>query len=124
MTDDEILDIAADAQEAIISGQMFAATQAADLLRFARLILSAQAESYTAANPLGGPATMFEAIASRLRAGEDCQAVMEDYGVVIDEPPLAARIESVCATLHVGLNVQAQDLVEITRRVRSVIGGG
>ena len=81
MNDDEILAIAAAAQEAITSGHHFAAAEAADLLRFARLILGAQAASYAAANPLGGPTTMFEAIASRPRAGEGHQAVMDDYGV-------------------------------------------
>ena len=81
MNDDEILAIAADAQEAITSGHHFAAAEAADLLRFARHILGAQAASYAAANPLGGPTTIFEAIASRARAGEDHQAVMDDYGI-------------------------------------------
>ena len=95
MTDDDILDIISDVQK-----------------------------GRAVANPLDGPATMFEAIARRLRAGEDYQAVLEDYGVRIDEPPLAARIEAVCATLHVGLGIQARDLVELQRRVRSVLGGG
>lgn len=39
------------------------------------------AEAYTKANPLGGPATMFETIARRLRAGENYDEVMADYGL-------------------------------------------
>ena len=94
MTDDEILEIAIDVQADAQTGHQFATAQAADLLRFARLILAARAETYAAANPLGGPATMFEAIARRLRAGEDYQAVLDDYGVRVDG--LAARRMIVC----------------------------
>ena len=47
---------------------------------------SSLAASYAAANPLGGPASMFETIASRLRAGEDYQAVLDNYGVRVDAP--------------------------------------
>jgi len=36
-------------------------------------------KAYEAANPLGGPARMFEAIASRIRAGEDYHEVLRDY---------------------------------------------
>ena len=45
MTDEEILAIAAEAQDAIISGHHFGAAEAADLLRFARLI-AARVETY------------------------------------------------------------------------------
>jgi hypothetical protein len=37
--------------------------------------------AYAEANPLGGPARMFEAIAERIRAGEDYYAVLDDYGL-------------------------------------------
>jgi hypothetical protein len=39
-------------------------------------------EHYAKVNPLGGPATMFETIASRLRAGEEYHEVLHDYGIV------------------------------------------
>lgn len=45
------------------------------------------ASAYEARNPLGGPATMFEAIASRLRAGEEYWSVMADYGISFAAPP-------------------------------------
>ena len=41
-------------------------------------------KAYEAANPLGGPARMFEAIAERIRAGEDYYAVLADYGVTVE----------------------------------------
>ncbi len=43
--------------------------------------LDASGEAYAKANPLGGPATMFEAIARRLRAGENYDEVLADYGL-------------------------------------------
>lgn len=44
---------------------------------------------YEAKNPLGGPAKMFDAIAGRLRAGEEFYSVMNDYGIRFDPPPPA-----------------------------------
>ncbi len=44
-------------------------------------LLGAKAE-YERQNPLGGPATMFEVIASRIRAGEPLDEVMRDYGLM------------------------------------------
>jgi hypothetical protein len=35
--------------------------------------------AYAKANPLGGPARMFDAIAERIRAGEDYYEVLADY---------------------------------------------
>ena len=40
---------------------------------------------YKKANPLGGPATMFETIARRIRAGEDHHSVLVDYGVTVSQ---------------------------------------
>ena len=40
----------------------------------------ASPEEYAAANPLGGPARIFDAMAERVRAGEDFYAVLADYG--------------------------------------------
>ncbi|MGH9369694.1 MAG: hypothetical protein ACRD3M_18740 [Thermoanaerobaculia bacterium] len=42
--------------------------------------------AYRKANPLGGPAKMFRAIAERLEAGEDYWAVMQDYGIMFRQP--------------------------------------
>lgn len=41
----------------------------------------AQASAYEQANPLGGPATMFDTIARRIRAGEPYDEVLADYGL-------------------------------------------
>lgn len=40
-----------------------------------------KAHAYFVPNPLGGPANMFDAIADRIRAGEDMESVMDDYGI-------------------------------------------
>jgi hypothetical protein len=40
-----------------------------------------KAQKYHLPNPLGGPAKLFDAIADRIRAGEDQKSVMDDYGV-------------------------------------------
>lgn len=44
------------------------------------------AEEYARRNPLGGPAKVFEAMAARIRAGEDYYAVLEDYGLQVKHP--------------------------------------
>ncbi len=38
-------------------------------------------QEYADGNPLGGPASIFDAIAERIRAGEDYDAVLHDYGI-------------------------------------------
>lgn len=40
-----------------------------------------KARQYFVPNPLGGPATLFDAIADRIRAGEDMKSVMADHGI-------------------------------------------
>lgn len=45
------------------------------------LLQRSQAKRYADANPLGGPARVFEAAASRIRAGENLADVMDDYGL-------------------------------------------
>lgn len=42
-----------------------------------------KAEEYRRANPLGGPANFFHAIAERIEAGEDYDAVLRDMGVTV-----------------------------------------
>lgn len=42
------------------------------------------AKQYAADNPLGGPARMFDAIAERIRSGEEYYAVLKDYGVTVE----------------------------------------
>lgn len=54
---------------------------------------SAASEAYAKANPLGGPATMFDAIANRLRAGEPMAEVLEDYGLRFVGTPAASVSE-------------------------------
>ena len=44
---------------------------------------STAAKEYAERNPLGGPATVFDAIAERLRAGEEYHAVLADYGLAV-----------------------------------------
>jgi hypothetical protein len=41
------------------------------------------AAEYAKRNPLGGPAVVFEAMASRIRAGEDYYDVLDDYGFMV-----------------------------------------
>ena len=40
-----------------------------------------QHANYLKPNPLGGPAKVFDAIADRIRAGEDYHAVLDDYSL-------------------------------------------
>ena len=54
---------------------------------FARAI--ANSEEYQRANPLGGPAAMFDTIADRIRAGEPMADVLADYGLVFQREPTA-----------------------------------
>lgn len=42
------------------------------------------AKQYADANPLGGPARMFDAIAERIRSGEEYHSVLADYGVTVE----------------------------------------
>lgn len=46
-----------------------------------RKMAYATPEAYAAVNPMGGPAVIFEAMAKRIRAGEDFYAVLDDYGL-------------------------------------------
>jgi hypothetical protein len=39
-----------------------------------------RAARYRKANPFGGPAKVFDAMASRIRAGDDYHEVLKDYG--------------------------------------------
>ena len=48
-----------------------------DLMREA---LEARAQSYESANPLGGPAKVFDAMANAIRAGDEYHAVLRQYG--------------------------------------------
>lgn len=49
------------------------------------------AAKYEEANPLGGPATMLEAAARRIRAGEDFHEVLADYGLLARQEGEDAR---------------------------------
>lgn len=61
---------------------------------------SEKAEKYAKDNPLGGPAKMFEAIASRIRAGEDYYAVLDDYDLQHKSPPSASERTGVYAVRY------------------------
>jgi|GEM_PF-6577834 len=43
-----------------------------------------KARKYAELNPLGGPAKVFDAMASRIRAGEDYFSVLADYGFCVE----------------------------------------
>lgn len=49
-------------------------------------LLKALMLAYAKANPLGGPAKVFEAAAQRIRAGESLTEVMDDYGLAWTSP--------------------------------------
>ena len=53
-----------------------------------------QRRAYAKANPLGGPASMFRAIAERIEAGEEYWAVLRDYGVSLGNPSGQATTEA------------------------------
>lgn len=59
-------------------------------------------ESYRAKNPLGGVARMFDAMADRIRAGENYASVLDDYGLC-DAAKLAAA-EAQLAAMRAGKN--------------------
>lgn len=42
-------------------------------------------KSYREANPLGGPAKVFDAMADCIRAGDSYEAVLKEYGFVREE---------------------------------------
>ena len=63
---------------------------------------TAASESYAKANPLGGPATMFDTIAYRLRAGEPMAEVLEDYGLRFSSPANASVSERAREIVPVG----------------------
>lgn len=119
MTDNEYLKIIEDAKAVAGVGPYFMRAETRDMLAFAKMIAArvetyqcecgadeacefvrqrdeALAAKYATTNPLGGPATMFEVIASRLRAGEDYQAVMDDYGIRLEAGELPERRMVVC----------------------------
>lgn len=56
--------------------------QAADLIESLCAPSSLAREEYELRNPLGGPASMFRMMASRIEAGENYDAVLADYGFV------------------------------------------
>lgn len=51
------------------------------------------AAEYAARNPLGGPAKVFEAMAERIRAGEEYYSVLDDYGFQVKPSPGARHID-------------------------------
>jgi hypothetical protein len=65
-------------------------------------MLENAALAYAERNPLGGPATRFEAVASRLRAGDDYAETLMDFGladiddthVVVPREPTEAMVNA------------------------------
>jgi len=87
------------------------------ILRKAKLALqpSAPAAEYAAKNPLGGPARMFEAIASRIRAGEDYYEVLRDYDLqhisratASNERAVALKCATICMNIGSMLKMEHQ----------------
>ena len=79
-----------DERLANIISELGSATNATPLTQFGKDALAMarelqQRRAYAKANPLGGPASMFRAIAERIEAGEEYWAVLRDYGVSIKE---------------------------------------
>ena len=58
--------------------------------------------AYKKANPLGGPAKVFDAMASRIRAGEDYYEVLRDYGFVVESKyqEITRHAEAMCKRLQ------------------------
>jgi len=72
-------------------------------------------KAYEAANPLGGPARMFEAIASRIRAGEDYHEVLRDYDLqhisratASNERAVALKCATICMNIGSMLKMEHQ----------------
>lgn len=45
----------------------------------------AKERAYQAGNPLGGPARLFDAIADRIRAGDEFYSVLADFGLTFND---------------------------------------
>ena len=58
-------------------------------------VSSTAAKEYAERNPLGGPAKVFDAIAERLRAGEEYHAVLADYGLAVSATSTNREIAAV-----------------------------
>jgi hypothetical protein len=56
------------------------------------------AEQYARANPLGGPAKVFDAMAAAIRAGDDYEAVLRTFGFATIESVKAPTKEWVSLT--------------------------
>jgi hypothetical protein len=67
----------------------------------------AAADKYRKDNPLGGPANMFDAIASRIRLGEEYYAVLADFDVTVGA---LNQAESRAAALEEALSQMLDDM--------------
>ena len=54
-----------------------------------------QEQAYKQANPLGGPAKVFDAMANAIRAGDDYHAVLRQYGFAEQQEPVQQEPEIV-----------------------------
>ena len=76
---------------------------AIDAIREALAEQPAQQQAYEQANPLGGPAKVFQAMADAIRAGDDYHSVLRQYGYAEaqqQEPVLWQILNGVC---HAGV---------------------
>jgi len=81
-----------------------------DALKQAKAALKARDE-YARRNPLGGPAKVFEAMAARIRAGEEYYSVLDDYQFSVKKSPDGPRVP-------LSPNVDGQDFYELCQAYR------
>jgi hypothetical protein len=99
MTKDEALKLALEAITTYLSESPDASEEAVeglwDAINVARKAL-AQTAQYRQANPLGGPAKVFDAMAAAIRAGDKYESVLRQFGYQLAQPeqePVAACLE-------------------------------
>ena len=78
----EALKLAREALEDTLTGDLtpYQAAKTITAIREALAEQPAQQQAYEQANPLGGPAKVFAAMADAIRAGDDYHAVLRQYG--------------------------------------------
>jgi len=92
---DEVIEFARELERELAEAKRIGSFNAEESLKWRTLFQNERDENewirgelhgiaeYRAANPLGGPAKMFDAIADRIRAGEEYYAVLADYDVTV-----------------------------------------
>lgn len=103
---------AADIPDIIAGALMVSRGTAYDMMR------EALAERYAGHNPLGGPAKVFDAMASAIRAGDEYNAVLRQYGFVeidkyLESDQVIEQRNAMLSDLH-ALN---QELLEALKKI-------